>query len=82
MKNAVLRGATPCRLLKVDLRFGVTYLRRLQGRREAALFPICFHFGSFLLLFFDPDDGSDMFLRNVGSLPIAYTALYTRTHYT
>jgi hypothetical protein len=26
----------------------------------------CFHAGFLLALFFDPEDGSDMFLRNVG----------------
>jgi hypothetical protein len=27
-------------------------------------------------LFFDPEDGGDMFLRNVGSLSTDHTALY------
>jgi hypothetical protein len=39
---------------------------------------ICFH-GDFLLgSFFDPEDGDDMLLRNVGSLSTDYTALYPR----
>jgi hypothetical protein len=29
-------------------------------------------------LFFDPEDGSDMFIRNVGWLSTDYTALYPR----
>jgi hypothetical protein len=29
-------------------------------------------------LFFDPDDGGDMLLRNVGWLSTDYTALYPR----
>jgi hypothetical protein len=33
-----------------------------------ALLATCFHAGFFLGLFFDPEDGGDMFLRNVGSL--------------
>jgi hypothetical protein len=32
-------------------------------------------------LFFEPEDGGDMFLRNVGGLSTDYTALYTRTWY-
>jgi hypothetical protein len=30
-------------------------------------------------LFFDPEDRSDMFLRNVGGLPTDYTTLYQRS---
>jgi hypothetical protein len=29
-------------------------------------------------LFFDPEDGGDMFLRNVGWISMKYTALYPR----
>jgi hypothetical protein len=29
-------------------------------------FAICFHAGFFFGFFFDPEDGGDMFLRNVG----------------
>jgi hypothetical protein len=31
-----------------------------------ALLVACFHAGFLLSLFFDPEDGGDMFLRNVG----------------
>jgi hypothetical protein len=31
-------------------------------------------------LFFDPEDGGDMFLRNVGCLSTDYTALHHRRH--
>jgi hypothetical protein len=31
-----------------------------------ALLSTCFHVGPLLGLFFDPEDGSNMFLRNVG----------------
>jgi hypothetical protein len=34
------------------------------------------HAASLLFLFFDPEDGGDMFLRNVGGLSTDYTALY------
>jgi hypothetical protein len=38
----------------------------------------CFHAGFLLNLFFDPEDGGDMFLRNVGWHSTDYTALYPR----
>jgi hypothetical protein len=38
----------------------------------------CFHANFLLGLFFDPEDGGDMFLRNVGWLSMDYTALYSR----
>jgi hypothetical protein len=31
-----------------------------------SLLAVCFYAGFLLRLFFDPEDGSDMFLRNVG----------------
>jgi hypothetical protein len=34
--------------------------------------------GFLLDLLFDPEDGGDMFLRNVGRLSTEYTALYSR----
>jgi hypothetical protein len=36
---------------------------------------LCFYAGFLLGLFFDPEDGGDMFLRNVGWLSADYTAL-------
>jgi hypothetical protein len=33
---------------------------------DSALLATCFHAGFLLALFFDPEDGGDMFLRNVG----------------
>jgi hypothetical protein len=38
----------------------------------------CYHAAFLLGLFFDPEDGSDMLLRNVGLLSTDYTALYPR----
>jgi hypothetical protein len=40
----------------------------------------CFHAGFLLCLFFDPEDGGDMFLRNAGWLSTDYTALYPRRY--
>jgi hypothetical protein len=37
-----------------------------------------FHDGFLLGLYFDPEDGGDMFLENIGSLSVEYTALYSR----
>jgi hypothetical protein len=42
------------------------------------LYAICFLVGFLLDLFFDGDDGGDLFLRTVGWLSTEYTALYTR----
>jgi hypothetical protein len=38
----------------------------------------CFHAGFLLRLFFDPENGCDMFLRNVGGFSTEYTALYPK----
>jgi hypothetical protein len=70
---------TPYSLLKVNRRFGGMYRRHLQGwriiqarnqyetdRKQSSD------------LFFDPEDGGDFFLRNVGWHSKNYTALYAR----
>jgi hypothetical protein len=36
------------------------------------------HVSLWLGLFFDPEAGADMLLRNVGKLSTGYTAIYTR----
>jgi hypothetical protein len=38
----------------------------------------CFHAGFLLGLFFDPEDGGDIFLRNAGSLSTDYKGIYPR----
>jgi hypothetical protein len=58
--------------LKVNRRFGGTWRLHLQGRRisqarnQPALLATCFHAGVVLDLFFDLEDGGDIFIRNVG----------------
>jgi hypothetical protein len=64
-KSPIFLNVTPCSLLKVNLR---------------SLLATCFHAG-FLLGLFDPEDGGDMFLRNVGRLSTDYTALSPRRQY-
>jgi hypothetical protein len=41
----------------------------------------CFHAGFLLGLFFDTENGGEMFLRNVGCLSTDYMALYPRKWY-
>jgi hypothetical protein len=60
MKSIIFWDITPCSLLKVIIRFGGTYHLHLQAR-----FPTSFHSG-ILLGLFDPEDGGDMYLRNIG----------------
>jgi hypothetical protein len=43
-----------------------------------ALLATCFHVAFLLGLFFNLEDGGNMFLQNVGLLSTNYTALYTR----
>jgi hypothetical protein len=66
MKSSIFWNITPCNPIKVNRRSRRTYGLHLQGQKvnyarnhhEA---------GRFLLgLFFDPEDGDDLFLRNVG----------------
>jgi hypothetical protein len=51
--------------------------RRILGSYQAVL-ATCFRAGSLLGLFLNPEDGGDMFLRNVSRLSTDYTALYPR----
>jgi hypothetical protein len=43
---------------------------------RAVVLANCFHAGSLFGLLFDSEDGSDMFLRNVGCLSMDYIEIY------
>jgi hypothetical protein len=49
------------------------YIRN-RSRQHEVLLATCFQAGFLLGLSFDPEDGGDMFLRNVGWLSRDYTA--------
>jgi hypothetical protein len=66
MKSTIFCDITPCSVSSVNGRFGETY-------RPPA--------GLLLNLFFDPEDGGDMFLQNVGCNSTDYTASYRRRWY-
>jgi hypothetical protein len=79
----VLRDVRPYNPAKVIRIFGATYHLQLQGRRERQARnqqesgPLIR--ADFLLdLLFDPEDGGDMFLRNVVYLSPDYMALHPR----
>jgi hypothetical protein len=67
MKSTIFWDIMPRSPLKVNWRFGAL---------DLALLATCFHAGFLLGLFFDPKDGSDMFLQIVCWLSADYMALY------
>jgi hypothetical protein len=73
MKSTIFWDIKPCSPLRVNRRFGGTY--RLH------MLATCFHAGFLLSLYFDPEDGRNMFLRNLGWFSTDYTALYPRRLY-
>jgi hypothetical protein len=72
MKSSLLRDILACNLLKVNRCFGEIDRLHLQ-----ALFAAGFTLVS-CLAFFNPEDGSDIFLGNVGWLSMVYMVLYPR----
>jgi hypothetical protein len=66
-----------CSLMKINRRFGGTYRLFFQGRRVSQA-SCLLHAGLLRDIFFDPEDGDNQFLRNVGSLPPDYMDLYRR----
>jgi hypothetical protein len=71
MKSTVFWDITPYSPLKVNPHFGGTYRLHLQGPRISREETSVkggkqSHTGFLLGLFFVPEDGGDMFLRNIG----------------
>jgi hypothetical protein len=67
MTSIIFWDMTPCSQLSFNRRFGGTYSLHLLA--------CCFFFCTY---FFDPEDGGDMLLRNVGWNSTDYTASYPR----
>jgi hypothetical protein len=78
LKSTVFWDITPCSPLRVNRRFGGTYRLHLQGRknkfRKKSRESRC-TLVSCWTYFFNPEDGGDMFLRNVGWHSTDYTTL-------
>jgi hypothetical protein len=85
VKNIIFWDVTPCSLLRCNRRFGETYRVHLQGRRKLYQHePASTQMASKMFLlkfFFDPEDGGDVFLRNVGCISTDYTASHPRRLY-
>jgi hypothetical protein len=80
MKSTLFWDLMPCSPLKVNRRFGGTWLPYSDSRNKPARNQSEVRWQAEFLhgLFFDIEDGGDMFLRNVGLLPEDHTALYPR----
>jgi hypothetical protein len=79
MTSTIYCDRTSCSSLK-NRRFGGTYRLHLRGSKaNRSPLATCFHAGIFLSLF-DLENWSGNFLRNVGSLPTDYTALYPKRY--
>jgi hypothetical protein len=74
LKSIFFWDMTPCSLQSCTRRFRGTYRLHLQGRRIVQQ-------TSKQATFFDPEDGGDTFLRNVGYNSADYTASYPRRRY-
>jgi hypothetical protein len=75
-KSIIFWDVTPCSLLSCNRRFGGTYRLHLQGLLATCLLAVsCWNY------LFDPEDGGDMFLRNVGCNLRDYTASHPRRWY-
>jgi ribosome maturation factor RimP len=65
MKSNVFWDIMPCSPLKVNRRFGGISPPSSGSKNKPALLATSFHSGILLGIFFDHEDGGDMFLRNV-----------------
>jgi hypothetical protein len=79
MQNSIFSNITTCSSLEVNRRFGGT-CRIFRVEEQAKLGSVCYLLHSNFLLgsFYGPEDGGDIFLRNIGLLSMDYTALYPR----
>jgi hypothetical protein len=89
LKSYIFWDITPCSPLKINRRFGRIYRLHFQcrmnhvknqheaGSKQSSV-SFFLHAGSLFGLLFDPKDGGDMYLRNVGWYSTDYTALYSR----
>jgi hypothetical protein len=68
-KSSFFRDITPCSQLKVNRRFGGTCRLHLSGSKHKRNKKPASRDGFLLYLFFDHEDGGDMFLQNFGWLP-------------
>jgi hypothetical protein len=87
-KSCIFWDITPCHPLKANRCFGGTHhLLKMEAicssetSTDFHRLAICFYAGILLRLFFDPEDGGDIFLRNIGWLSADYTTLYPRRQY-
>jgi hypothetical protein len=86
--SSIYWDITPCSPRRVNRRFGGTCHLNLHGRRisksikpaRSRCCSVChlLHSGFLLGLFFDPENGSDMLLRNIDCLSTNYLALYPK----
>jgi hypothetical protein len=82
MKSSIFWDITPCSPMKAYRSFGGIYhvsfsgLKSKQNKRSST--PFLFRVGFLIALLFNPEDGGDMFLRNVRWLLTDYTVLYLK----
>jgi hypothetical protein len=79
MKSTIFWDITPCSPLKVNRRLGGS--NNKPSKKPAWKQVASLHTGFLLGLVFHPEDGGDMFLRNVGWFLTGNTALYPRRYY-
>jgi hypothetical protein len=79
VKSVISWDITPCSPLIGNWRFEGTFRVHLEVEEEAKEETSMKQVADFLLaLFFDPEDGGDMFLRNISWLITRYTTLHPK----